>query len=604
MRPGTTGAELFGLLTPCGHSAAKYGLDAADWRTHMCGLCLGLRDGHGQLARAATNTDAIVLNVLTEAQSAAAPRRDEAGPCPLRGMQRATVAATDSPGVRLAATASLLLGAAKIRDRVDDGDAGPLTRRPMRRTSDRWFDSARACAARIDLDIEPLIAAVGRQTDIERAVELRGVPGTDADGLAALAELTEPTQLCAGELFAHSAVLAGRPENVSALRTTGWHFGRIAHLADAIEDIDADRRRGRFNPLIATGVSVEAAHGLLRESHSDIRRALRHTGVDRFPAIRWLLLDPLHGVVRKLGRTAGAGCADTSHRCGCGKGSGRTLSDTTDGVAAAQLLGFPSAPGHIRLSGADTPADERSAEAADGPVREDEPRHRGTHFTGIVQVPLAVGIGPSAELDSRARSGAIETVTLPQSQYPYRPDPYRGNPYPGPAPYQPGPGQPYQPGPAPAYQPGPYPSGPAPGQYPPGPGPNQPNPYGPQQDPYAAPYSDPGQQPYDIPPPFTDRPSTDPHPPGPPHEPPPEPPGFWKGIGIICGVYCTGYACCASHQRPCSGERRDSWASRSDCDCGDCCDCSDCGDCCSCCNCCSDCCDGCDCDCCGCDCSC
>lgn len=63
----TDGVAVFGVLKPCAHGAAKYGIDPGHWQAHMCGLCLGLRDGHGQLARAATNTDAIVLSVLTEA---------------------------------------------------------------------------------------------------------------------------------------------------------------------------------------------------------------------------------------------------------------------------------------------------------------------------------------------------------------------------------------------------------------------------------------------------------------------------------------------------------------------------------------------------------
>lgn len=463
MRPGFYGAELFGLLTPCAHSAAKYGLDAADWRTHMCGLCLGLRDGHGQLARTATNTDAIVLNVLTEAQTGASARTP-AGPCALRGMQRASVAAAGSPGVRLAATASLLLGAAKIRDHADDGDAGPLARRPMRKVADRWFASARANAADIDLDIEPLIAAIGRQAELEQTVRIRSRTA-DSTPLKLLATLTEPTQTCAAELFAHSSVLADRPENVTALREVGWHFGRIAHLADAIEDLDDDRRRNRFNPLLATGVSAEGAHGLLRESDAEIRRALHQAKLAHVPTVRWLLLDPLRSVVRKLGRTAAVACGTATSACGCGKRSGTALSHGTDTNATAQLLGYPVAAGHIR-------------------------------------------------------PWAAATV-----------------------------------------------------------------------------------QPYDIPPPFGDRPPSDPYPPSdePPHEPPRRP-TFWQGVGIICGVYCTGYACCAGHRRPCSGEHRDAWLQRCDCDC-DCCDCGDCegcGDCCSCCNGCGDC----DCDCCGCDCSC
>lgn len=136
----------------------------------MCGLCLGLRDGHGQMARAATNTDAIVLSVLTEAQRPQAAGRSTAGPCPLRGMRRASVASAESPGVRLAATASLLLGAAKVRDHVDDGEAGALRARPMGMVADRWFDRARAGAADIGLDLAPLIEAIGEQALIERTM--------------------------------------------------------------------------------------------------------------------------------------------------------------------------------------------------------------------------------------------------------------------------------------------------------------------------------------------------------------------------------------------------------------------------------------------------
>ncbi|WP_232541923.1 DUF5685 family protein [Nocardia bovistercoris] len=285
------------MLRPCAHGAQKYGIDAGQWRAHMCGLCLGLRDGHGQVARSATNTDAIVLSVLTEAQRSGPAARTVAGPCALRGMRRAEVASADSPGVRLAATASLLLGAAKIRDHVEDRDGSVLTRRPMTRISDRWAASATAQAALIGLDIDPLVTAIAQQTELEHRA------GYDA---VSLDELTGPTQTCASELFAHTAILADRPENVSALREAGRHFGRIAHLADAVEDFDTDRARGRFNPLDATGTTVTQAYDLLRESDAELRRAMAGTDLARTPTVRWILLDPLYALVRRLGRGIGA----------------------------------------------------------------------------------------------------------------------------------------------------------------------------------------------------------------------------------------------------------------------------------------------------------
>ncbi|WP_433196571.1 DUF5685 family protein [Nocardia sp. CA-107356] len=351
------------MLRPCAHAAEKYGIDAAEWRTHMCGLCLGLRDGHGQLARAATNTDAIVLSVLTEAQMSGPMARTTAGPCALRGMRRAEVAAANSPGVLLASTASLLLGSARIRDHVDDGDSSALTRRPMTKVSSRWADRARSQASLIGLDVEPLVAAINSQANLE-ALALSGAGRSGRDGSAAarslgfgpiesaatpsrglsggestvraligavggrvpnaeesswenltsavsLDDLTAPTQICAAELFAHTAVLADRPENIAALREAGRHFGRIAHLADAVEDFDEDRTRGRFNPLAATETSMPEAYDILRQSDSQLRAAVAEAGLDQVPVIRWMLLDPLRGLVRRIGRGVGA----TAHAC-------------------------------------------------------------------------------------------------------------------------------------------------------------------------------------------------------------------------------------------------------------------------------------------------
>ncbi|MFD3428504.1 DUF5685 family protein [Nocardia fluminea] len=309
----TDGVAVFGVLKPCAHGAAKYGIDPGQWQAHMCGLCLGLRDGHGQLARAATNTDAIVLSVLTEAQSGPGARTT-AGPCPLRGMKRASVVAANAPGVQLAATASLLLGAAKIGDHVDDGDASVLARRPMRRVSNVWAERAQQQADLIGLDVRPMLNAIATQSALESRAMAAGTHGGAIRPIEVitLEELTGPTQLCAATLFGHTATLAGRPENVAALQEIGRHVGRIAHLADAIEDLERDRARGRFNPLEATGTDMPRAYDLLRESESRIRQAASEAELDQLPTVRWALLDPLASLLRGLGR--GLGIA-VGHAC-------------------------------------------------------------------------------------------------------------------------------------------------------------------------------------------------------------------------------------------------------------------------------------------------
>ncbi|BDU03082.1 DUF5685 family protein [Nocardia sputorum] len=416
---------MFGLLRPCAHGAQKYGIDAAEWRAHLCGLCLGLRDGHGQFARATTNKDALVLSMLTEAQSGAVARTT-AAPCALRGMRRASVVTADSPGVQLATTASLLLAAAKIRDHVDDGDVSALARGPLAKAATRWHGEARAGAARIGLDVEPLVAALDAQVGLEReAKELAAVRGSGPvarsvpEALAAspywhaamaessdpLDRLTAPTQLCASAFFAHTAVLADRRDNIEALRAAGWQFGRIAHLADAVADYDDDAAHDRFNPLAATGTTVPEAYDLLRQSNSRLRAAVAAAELSSVPTVRWMLLDPLTAVLRRLGG-------------GLGTLAAHTCSVSSEGASRAGVA-------------------------------------------------------------VHARTG---------------------------------------------------------------------------------------------------------------HRPPTRRPGVGESLALIVGGYCTGYACCADHTQPCTGERKDAWIKNCDCsDCGECdCGCCNCGDC-NCCDC------GCDC---------
>jgi hypothetical protein len=234
---------------------------------HLCGLCLALRRDHGQLARVVTNYDGLLISVLTEAQSeGAAGWRRTAGPCPLRGMRTASVARGE--GARLAAAVSLVLASAKVRDHVADGD-GLLARAPVafaaRRVAANWGRVGARTGSDVGFDTAVLVDAVDRQVGIET---LAG-PGTP------LLAVTEPTETATAAAFAHTAVLAGRPGNAAPLAEAGRLFGRLAHLLDAVEDRDADAASGAWNPLTATGTSLQEARRLADDALHGIRLALR-----------------------------------------------------------------------------------------------------------------------------------------------------------------------------------------------------------------------------------------------------------------------------------------------------------------------------------------
>ncbi|WP_040809439.1 DUF5685 family protein [Nocardia concava] len=291
---------MFGIIRPCRHRLGEE-LGRA-WLAQLCGLCLALRDDHGQSARLATNYDGLIISALVEAQSTASPTRRVAGPCPLRGMKRADVATGDC--VRLAATVSLVLAAAKVRDHVDDHDgvAGTAGFRPAARAlARRWARQGESTGAGLGFDTGVLVTAVDRQTEIESAA----VVGTP------LLEVTEPTETATAAAFGHTAILAGKPGNQAALIEVGRLFGRIAHLVDAVEDLGEDLAQGKWNPLAATGTDVAEAHRLCTDALLGIELALAEVEFTDKRLIHKLLT---HELGRSVTRTFGGhGPACTTH---------------------------------------------------------------------------------------------------------------------------------------------------------------------------------------------------------------------------------------------------------------------------------------------------
>jgi hypothetical protein len=289
---------MFGIIRPCRH---RLGDElAAAWTAQLCGLCLALRDDHGQAARIATSYDGLVISLLVEAQSAAQPQRRTAGRCPLRGMRRADVAVGEC--VQLAAVVSLALAAARVRDHVADRDGmvGAVGVRPAaRRIAQRWVRQSAQAGQTLGFDTGVLVAAIDRQTALEAAAG----PGTS------LLAVTEPTETAVAAAFAHTALLAGRPANQEPLREIGRLFGRLAHLLDAVEDYRDDVARGKWNPLAATATSAESVHQLCDDAVWGIELALADVEFTDDRLVQRLLTGELRrAVVRRFGKSGEPTC--------------------------------------------------------------------------------------------------------------------------------------------------------------------------------------------------------------------------------------------------------------------------------------------------------
>jgi hypothetical protein len=264
--------------------------------SHLCGLCLALRDDHGQMARAVTNYDGLVVSALVEAQCETTSRRT-AGPCPLRGMRTSPI--VQGSGARLAAAVSLVLASAKINDHVADRD-GVFGKRGVsgvaQRVAGRWAKQGAVTGSSIGFDTAVLLDAVAAQPQVESSLGLGG----------SLLTATEPTETATAAAFAHTAVLSGNSGNVPALSEAGRLFGRIAHLVDAVEDLEEDRASGAWNPLLATGTSVQEARRLCDDAVLGVRLALREAEFVDDKLIHALLAHELdHAIKRAFGDVHG-----------------------------------------------------------------------------------------------------------------------------------------------------------------------------------------------------------------------------------------------------------------------------------------------------------
>jgi hypothetical protein len=156
---------------------------------HLCGLCLTLRDLHGQNARLVTNYDGLLVSVLTEAQDPAVAPHRRAGPCALRGFRRADVLDSAGEASRLAASVLLVPAAGKLNDHVADGDgayAKRLVASGAGAVATRWLAAGERTGAGVGFDTSVLSDAIGRQAEIERS---SGV---------SLEDVTEPTETAVG----------------------------------------------------------------------------------------------------------------------------------------------------------------------------------------------------------------------------------------------------------------------------------------------------------------------------------------------------------------------------------------------------------------------
>lgn len=276
---------MFGVLkgSRCGLNRKEQ----SEWMSHICGLCLTLRDKHGQLARLTTGFDTAYLSVLYEAQLPR-PVARRSHFCPLRGFSTANVVDSSSLGAQHAAAMSLQMAAAHIDDHLIDGDGYFSKLRVLGKKLVRsWRIGAEGLAQELGYSTKPIEAVVGSQSSLESK---RGERFLFYSG---------PTEFAVAEAFGRLGSLAHMPANTEHLRTLGGMFGRIVYLIDSVQDFKQDASRRKFNPLAQRFDQVEyrrEAWKFFSDAHEKLRASFARLILPQPSLAKRLLVDELYRV--------------------------------------------------------------------------------------------------------------------------------------------------------------------------------------------------------------------------------------------------------------------------------------------------------------------
>ncbi len=241
---------MYGYVTP-----VKSELGQADfclYRAFYCGICMSTGKLFGQFPRFTTNYDMVFLSVLlhdyAEQQVTFANKRCICNP------RKKTIVCQNELFDKIVAV-NILLAYHKATDDVIDG--GGIKKKAARRMLAKHYRKAAALLPEAD-------AVIVEQYEKLRAFEKANEAGIDrvADCFAVMLEKL-------------GLLLTGATdENLSKLL---YNVGKFVYLADAIDDLDEDFKKKRYNPVLAAYGAYSDRKSFIREHKSELTFLLAST---------------------------------------------------------------------------------------------------------------------------------------------------------------------------------------------------------------------------------------------------------------------------------------------------------------------------------------
>ncbi|MBP3307944.1 MAG: hypothetical protein J6L90_00735 [Clostridia bacterium] len=219
------------------------------YRATYCGVCRCMKKYTGALSNSLHSYDSVFLALVRmlyiDSSAISASKRS----CIAHPLKK-RVMLDENPALEYTARAFGILTYYKLCDDISDER---LTKRLSVSLIRPIFASARRKAGLL-----PLCEIAKDRLERINALEREGVASVDKSG-ALFGELL-------GEIFAFGMDEKSR----GVLYSVGYHLGKFIYAADAAEDYDEDRKRGRYNPYRA----LYGDGGLTDENRAMIKCAL------------------------------------------------------------------------------------------------------------------------------------------------------------------------------------------------------------------------------------------------------------------------------------------------------------------------------------------
>lgn len=224
---------MFGYVKPFKPQMRVYEWDL--YNGLYCGLCKKLRKEYGYVSAAMLSYDIVFfeLTAIGLSKNSAEQIKPEKQVCPLHPFRKRLCMQCRGEAQDRAVAVQVILSFHKLLDDIYDGTIPERLR----------------AAAILPFMVMPYTKASERYKTTAQAVSgaMKLQRSTERDRIRSIDRAAEPTAAMTAAVFRE---LGGNdPDLRSSLSEMGYMLGRYIYLCDALDDLEDDKRKGKYNPL-------------------------------------------------------------------------------------------------------------------------------------------------------------------------------------------------------------------------------------------------------------------------------------------------------------------------------------------------------------------